>query len=149
MLFDSLDDDDRVIHDETNGQNETKQRQSVDGKTKKRENRERANQRNRHCQQRNQSGPPVLQEDEYHEDYENQRLDESSDDLFDTLRYCKGGIQRDGVIEVFGKSGFQFFHQRLDAFHCVKSISAGKLIHGDDRRGLSVQASDLRVTLCP
>src|SRR5262249_11832184 len=127
----------------------TKKGERIEGEKKKRENRERAHQRNRHCQQRNESGPPVLQEDEYDEDYQNQRLDESGDDLFDALRYCKGRIERDGVIEVFGKSGFQIDHQRLGAFHCVKRISAGKLVHGDNRRGLSVQASDLAVTLCP
>ena len=32
------------------------------------------------------------------------------DDLFDALRYCKGRIQRDDVIEVFGKSGLGIDH---------------------------------------
>jgi hypothetical protein len=52
VAFDSLDHDDCVINDQSDRQNQSKQRERVDGKSEQGKEDERADQRNRHGQQR-------------------------------------------------------------------------------------------------
>ena len=60
VMFDRLNDHDRIVHDQANGQHEAKERERVDGKTQQREDREGPDERNGHGQHRNQRCPPPL-----------------------------------------------------------------------------------------
>ena len=70
-----LDDDDRVVDDDADGEHEAQQREHVDREAEQREEHERADERHRHGQQRNQRRAPVLQEDEHDDDHEHHRLE--------------------------------------------------------------------------
>ena len=61
--LDTLDNDDRIIHNQPDGQHQSEHRKRVDGEAEQREENERADQRNGHGQQRDERGTPVLQKD--------------------------------------------------------------------------------------
>src|SRR5207253_10208390 len=59
----------RSVHHQPNRQHQAKERKRIDGETDQRENDERAHQRDRYSQQRNQRGAPALQEDIDNQDH--------------------------------------------------------------------------------
>ena len=83
VLLDVLDDDDRVIDDEADGEHHREERQRVDGEIEHDERAERTDERDRHGEQRNDRRAPVLQENEDDEDDEQQRFHKGHQDLLD------------------------------------------------------------------
>ncbi len=72
VMLHNFDDDNGIVHHQTDGQHQAEERQRVDGKPEQRKQRERADQRHRHGQQRNQRRAPALQEEEDDDDDEDQ-----------------------------------------------------------------------------
>ena len=68
VVLHDLDHHDGVVHHQADGQHQAEQREGVDGEAKEREQGERADQRDRHRQQRNERRAPALQEEEHHQD---------------------------------------------------------------------------------
>ena len=139
MLHD-LDDDDGVVHHQTDGQHQAEQRERIDGETEQREKRERADQRNRHGEQRNQRRAPALQEDEDDDDDEDDGFHQRVLDLLHALGDGQRGVERDDVIQVRRKTLLEFFHDRLRAVGGVHGIGVRQLVEGDERGRLAVQA---------
>ena len=100
VMFHRFDHDDGIVHHQPDGEHQAKERQRVDGKAQQRENGERANQRHRNRQQRDQRRPPALQEDEDHQHHQRQRFPERLADLTDSLGDRLGGVDGDLVIQV-------------------------------------------------
>lgn len=69
-MLHGLDNHDGVVNDQANGQYQAEQRQRVHGKPEQGENHERANQRDRHRQQRDERRTPALQKDIYNQNNE-------------------------------------------------------------------------------
>ena len=111
VAFHAFDHDDGVVHHQTDRQHQTKERKRVDGKTEHREKHERADQRDRHGEQRNQRGAPALQEDVDHQDYEREGDQQRYDDFLHAFRDRARGIQRDDVIQVFREALLHLRHQ--------------------------------------
>src|SRR5690242_13801270 len=103
-MLDRLHHDDRVVDDETNRQNEAEERQSVDGKSEDREDRERSDERYRHRAERNERRSPVLEEKEHDEDHESERLEQGLDDVADSFDDRNRGVQRRLVRDVVGET---------------------------------------------
>ena len=95
VVLDRLDDDDRVVDDEADGEHEAEERQRVDREAEQREHGERADERHRHGDQRDQRRAPVLQEEEHDEDDEHDGLEERVHDLADALGDRQRRVERD------------------------------------------------------
>ena len=65
--FRGLDDDDRVVHHQPDGQHQPEQGQGVDRKAEEGEEGKGADERDGHGQQRNERRAPALQKDEHHD----------------------------------------------------------------------------------
>ena len=78
VMLDCLDDDNGVIHDEADRENQTKQRERVDRKTKHRKDRKGADERDGHGKQRDKGRAPILQEEEYNNDDQDRSLPQGS-----------------------------------------------------------------------
>ena len=104
VVLDGLHHDDRVVDDEADGQHEAEERQRVDRESQQRKDHERADQRHRHRQQRDEGGPEALQEDEHDDDHEDEGLDERLDDLPDARAHRQRRVERRHVVEVGGES---------------------------------------------
>ena len=147
-MFDRFDNDDGVIHHQTDGQHQTEQRQRIDRKAQYREQHKRADQRYRHRQQRNQGRTPALQEQEHHDDDQHQRLEQGMHDLVDAFGDGQRGVQGDDVIQVIGEAGLQFRHDLLRAVGGFDGVGAGQLVQRHQGRWLAVQTSHHVIGLC-
>ena len=83
VVLHRLDDDDRIVDDEADGEDEAEERQRVDREAEQRKHRERADERHRHRDHRDERGAPVLQEQVDDEDHEHDRIAERDQDLAD------------------------------------------------------------------
>ena len=143
----AFDHDDRVVHHQPDRQHQPKERKRVDGKTEQRKEHERADERNRHGQQRDQRGAPALQEKKDDKDDQGERDQQSLDDFLDAFRDRASRVQRNGEIHVLGKALFHLRHQLLDAGGGVDGVRAGQLIAGNDGARLAVEAAGDAVVL--
>src|SRR5690606_18770888 len=76
MLFDGLDDDDRVVDNDPDRKDEREEREGIDRKAERELHREGADERDRDRDDRDDRGAPGLEEDEHDEDDEDKRLDQ-------------------------------------------------------------------------
>ena len=106
-----LDDHDRVVDDDADGEHQAEHRERVHAEAEQREEDERAEERDRDREQRDDRRAHVLQEHEHDEDDEDQRLDErvliSSIDSVDRGRR----VVDDLVVHVVGKSCFELLER--------------------------------------
>ena len=103
VVLDRLDDDDRVVDDEADGQHEAEERQRVDREAEEREEREGADERHRHGEERDERRAPALEEDEDDEHDQADRLEERLDDLADARFDRRRRVERDLVSMPGGK----------------------------------------------
>ena len=111
-----------IIYYQTNGQYHSKQRQGIDGKVQNDKCHKGTYKRNRHSQQRNNGRPPVLQEYEYNQYYQQQRLEEGLHNLPDGGTNIVSSINNIPQLQI----RWEFllgFCQNLAAFrysgHCI------------------------------
>ena len=76
VSLDVLDDHDRVVDHDADGEHQAEQRQRVDREAERQHQRERADDRHRHREQRNDRGAPGLQEHDHHDHDQRQRLEQ-------------------------------------------------------------------------
>ena len=81
VVLHCLDHDDGVIDDKADGQHQSEQRERVDGEAERREDDERADERDRHGEQRDECRAPALQEYVDDQDHESKRDSQREDDL--------------------------------------------------------------------
>ena len=107
VVLNRLDHDDGIVDDQSDRQHEAEQRQRIDGKPKQRKERECADQRDRHSQERNERRAPALEEDIDDNDHEDQRLEERVDDLLDAFPHGLSRIERGDIVEI-GREALAF-----------------------------------------
>ncbi len=95
--LDVLNDDDGIIHQNTDGEHHGKHGQNVDGKPGGIHDRAGAQQRHRHNQRGNDRVAEILQEDEHHDEDENDGLDQRVQHFFDGCRNEGAGVIGNGV----------------------------------------------------
>ena len=139
MVLHCLDDDDRVIDHQPDGQHQAKKRKRVDGEAERRKDDECSYQRNRNSQQGNERGAPPLQKNEDNDHNKAKRFKERQQDLVDTGGNCLRGIERNAVSDARRKSRRKLFHALPDGLCGLNCVGAGQLVNGHDaRRGLVV-----------
>src|SRR5580704_22100 len=124
----ALDHHDGVIYYQANRQYQTKERKRVDGKTEEGEEHERAHERNRHRQKRNQRGTPALQEKIDDEDHQDEGDQKGLNDFLDALGNRTRRVQRHGKVHVLGEALFHLRLQLLNPGSGVDRVRAGQLI---------------------
>ena len=104
VMLHRLDDDNRIVDDQADGEHEAEQRQRVDREAEQREHREGADQRDRHGDHRNERRAPVLQEQVDDEDDQEHRLGERDEDLADALGHRQRRVDGIAVLQILRKS---------------------------------------------
>src|SRR5581483_6759018 len=141
VALDGFDDDDGVIDDEADGEDEAEEGEGVDGKTKDGEEGEGADERDGDGEERNERGAPALEENIDDKNDEGESLPEGGEDFLDAAADGKGGVKRNGVIEVGGEAALELGHEVSDAFGGVEGVGAGELVDGEDSGGTPVEAA--------
>ncbi len=145
VVLDGLHDHDGVVHHEADGEDQTEERERVDGETQEREEGEGADERHRHRDEGNEGGAPVLEEEEDHEDHEDHGLPKGARDLLHPLGDRAARVQPDLVVEVAREALLELRHHRLDAGRDVQGVGPRSLEHRDERGGPAVEAPRLVV----
>ncbi len=112
-----------------------------------REKYERAHERYRHGQQRNQSGAPTLQEEVHHQDHQRERDQKRYHDFLDSFGDRARGIQRHDEIQVVGEALLHLRHELLDAGGSIHCVRPRQLVRGNDGARLTIEASSDAVVL--
>ena len=142
-----LRDHDRIVDDNTDCEDEAKHAGQVDRKAQGRKQSERSNNRNRNREQRNQSRPPVLQEDK--NDYNDQpdRFQQSQQDFVNSGVDENSRVIGNDVIHSGRKIFLGLPHELADPVHGCHSIGAGRKIHDEVAGGDAVDAAEAAVVL--
>ena len=97
--LDVLDDDDRVVDDDADGQHDAEQGQRVDREAEQLDEGEGADQRHRDGQRRDDRAAPVLQEQEHHQHDQQQRLAQGLQHLGDRFADHRHLVERQPPLE--------------------------------------------------
>ena len=90
---------DGVIHHDADGQHQPEEGERVDGESERVHHGEGADERDRHRGQRDDRGPPRLQEKDDHQHHQQDRLEQRVDDGVDGLAHEDGRVIDDVVVE--------------------------------------------------
>ena len=140
---------DSIVYYQSDGQHETEQRKSVDGKAKQRKKDEGPHQRNWYSQERDERCAPSLQEDVHHDDHQDNGDQQGLDDLLNPFCHCARRVERDGVIDALRKSLPLLSEKFFDPVCRLHGIRTRQLVHRDDRTRFAIQLADDRVVLRP
>ena len=113
-MLDRLDDHDRIINHDADGQHQPEERQVVERETERGHHRERAHDRHRHRNQGNQRRPPVLQEQEHHERDQDHGVAQGLEHLAHRLGDERGRVVDDRVVQPVGEPLLELLHLVLD-----------------------------------
>ncbi len=86
MALDRLDDDDRIVNHQADGEHEAEHRKRIDGEAEQRKKCEGADERNRNGEQRNQRGAPALEENVDHDNHQQERDHQRDQDFAHAFR---------------------------------------------------------------
>ncbi len=145
VALDVLDDHDRVVDHDADGEHQPEQAERIDGKTEEVEERERADDRHRHRHQRNDRGAPGLQEQDDDEHDERGRLQQGSDDRLDGGAHELGGVVDDLVVHALGHGPLDLRHGGAHVVGDLDRVRAGRGEHADRHGGLVVEQRAQRV----
>ena len=130
VALDVFDNDDSVVHDDTDGENQAKERQGVQGEAERQHDGKRADERNREGEKRNDGSAPGLEKDEDDKNDEDERFDESVTDSANRFANEDGGIVGDGVVDALGKGFFEALHGLANLERGFEGVGAGTLGNG-------------------
>src|SRR4029450_12549979 len=119
----------------------------VDGKPESREQRERADDRDRHRGQRDQGSAPVLQEDEHNENNQGKRLEKRGHHVTHSSPDKPGGVVGNLVFDAGGKVGLGVLEERANPVGGVDRVGARRQKHNNDARGFLVNPAEVSVVL--
>ena len=133
VVFYGFYDDDSVVDHDTDRQHHSEHCQGVDGESQRRECRKCSDQRDRHCQHRDECGAEVSEEDEHDNQHKDDGIAECEEDLMNRDFHELCGVKRDPVLQS-GRKGFACFIQQVtDFFHRLDRVGARQLV--DDQHG--------------
>ncbi|MCY1400589.1 hypothetical protein D9M71_156830 [compost metagenome] len=130
--FDVLHHHDGVVHHDADGQHQAEQAQGIDGKAEQVQAGHGADDGHRHRQQRDDRGPPGLQEEEHHDHHQGDGLEQRLHHGVDARLHGAGGVVDDTVIQPGRELGLQLLHGGLDAGGDVQGVGSRRL---HDRQG--------------
>ena len=142
--LDILDHDDRIIHHNTNGQHQTQQSQRIERKAHDQHEPERADQRNRNGNNRNQGRTPTLQREINHQDHQKERLKQRLVNLVDRLRNIFGHIERKQILHAVREVLGDILHGILNLLCHLHGVGSRQHINTQNRCIAAIQ-STLRI----
>ena len=101
VVLGGLDHHDRVVDHDADGQHQPEQRERVEAEAHHGHGGERADDRHRHGDQRDQRRAPVLQEHEHHDRHQDHGVAERLEDLVDRFADVGRGVVEDAVLDPF------------------------------------------------
>ena len=122
----------RIIHHNTDGENQTEQRQHVQREPEDQHESECPNQRNRYRYRRYQRCAPILQGEEHHQDDKEQRLEQGLIDFVDGLGNIFRHIEGEVIFQAFREVLADFLHGRLHFFSHFQRIGSRQHIDTQD-----------------
>ncbi len=124
--FDILDNQNSVIHHNTDRENQTKECEKIDRKTRNDEHSDKcADQGDGDGDHGDEVWSPGLQKEIDDENNEKYRLKKGVNDIVNRYLHIFCRIIRDSVIDAFREAGFDTLHYFADLFSNLKSITAG------------------------
>ena len=139
--LDVLDDDDGVIDHDADGEHERQQGDGVGRIADGQHHGERADDRHRHGNQRDQRRPQLAEEQEHHQSHEDDCLDQRANDLFDRRGDEDRGVEEHGVGEIIGEARRQGIHGFANAAGHIDGIGPRRLVDADRGRGCAIEAA--------
>ncbi len=139
--LDVLDDHDRVVDEQADGQHHREHRQHVDRVAERRQHRERAEQDHRHRDRRDQRGAEVLQEQVHHEEHERDGLEQRQDHALDRNAHERRRVEGDDGLESGRERELELLQRGLDRARGLYRVGARRERDGDSARGLAVVAA--------
>ena len=104
VVLDRLDDDDRVVDHDADGQHQAEQREVIEAEAHRGHDREGADDRHRDGDQRDDRRPPVLEEQQHDDRHQDDRVAQGLEDLADRLADERRGVVADLVVEPVGEA---------------------------------------------
>ena len=148
VALDAFDDDNGIVHHQTDGQHQPEHRKRIDGEAEDGEEYKGAHQRDGHGKHRDQRSAPVLQEEVDHKDHQHDGDQQGFNDLLHAFCHCCCLVQRYGVIHILREALLHLGHQLSDACGRLDRIGTGQLVDRDNDGGLAIQSADNAVVLC-
>lgn len=127
--MDTLDDHYRVVDHNGDGENQCTEGKKVKTESDEVQCKERTDERYGNGNGRNKGGTDILQEDVYHEEHENEGLDESLDYLVNRCVEEVVGVHRYIDFDARGESSLYLVEQVGNIFDDGGSVGAGGLVY--------------------
>jgi len=131
VVFHGLDHNDRIVHDQADGEDKAEEGERVDRKAKEGKNRKGPHQRDRYRQERNKGRPPPLEEDEDHKNNEEEGFEEGRLHLLHSFGNSQGGVQRYLIVQIRRETLLQLLHQLLGTAGGIQGVAPRHLVERD------------------
>jgi len=141
LVLDRLDNHNGVVHHDADGQDQAEQRQIVQTEPDERHDGKSAHDRNRNGCERNNRGPPRLEEKEDDDGDQDERFKKRVVHGVDGFVDERCRVVHDLEIDARGKGPLQLGHLVLDAIGRLEGVGAWQLINGQPGGGLAVQGA--------
>ena len=145
IAFDVLNDNDGVIHDNADGEHQTKERQIVDGKAERMHHGKRANQRNRHRRERNDRRAPGLKKQHHDDDHESDGFQQRRDHGFNRAAHENRRVVNDRIINSRREFFLQLLHFGSHVVREIDCVRTGKLKNRDCRGRFVIEQAAQRI----
>ena len=145
--LDVLDDDDRVVDQQADGQHHRQHRQRVERVAEHRQHAEGAHQHHRHRDRRDQRGAEVLQEQVHDQEDQHHGLDQRLDHLLDGDAHERRRVVGLDHLDAGREELAELVELRIDALDRVERVRAGRQLDRQARRRLAVEVRDRGVAL--
>ena len=145
VVHDGLDDDDRVVHDDADGEHEAEERQGVQREAEAEHHCKCADQGHRHRDQRDDRRAPRLQEDHHDDDDQEDGFEQGVGDGVYRLADEDGRVVDDAIVHAGRKVLLQALHRGVDVVRGLERVGAGTLEYADRDRRLVVEEAAQRV----
>ena len=137
-MLNCFDNDDRIVHNNTDGQHKTEHGQRVDRKTERNEKCKCADDGNRDRKHGDQRCTPALKKEKHYQNNKPEGFNQRPHDFVDRHLHNGNRFKRDDIINVLWKRFFQIIHDGVNAFCNFESIAPRRLIHEQVRRSFAV-----------
>ena len=145
VALDVLHHHDRVVDDDADRQHQAEQAERVDREAEQIEHGERADDRHRHRDQRNDGRAPGLQEQDHHQHDQHHRLEQRGDHGIDRVAHEHRRVVDRGPAHIRWKARRQLVHPGAHGVGNFEGVGARRLEDADGDRFLVVQLGAQRV----
>ena len=141
--------DDGIVDDKASGQNQRQQGHDVDGKPDQPDGRQRAHQRHRHRNDRDQRGADIAQEDVDHRRHDQHRQAKRNLDFVDGAFDEIGTVRGDVHVDIVRQQRLQVVHHLSHGLGYGEGVAIGLADDAQPDAGLTVRPQDRRAGFGP